>query len=111
MPNAARTFSSAPAAPGDLVPLVRYFRKRFEREHVLAGEHVTRTDLWYGTAPIQPPGGGDNRETAAARLEALLKGTTKVHFRFRRTHRSQSVGAPRSVRSISFGSSRYIDGP
>jgi len=43
-------------APTDLVPMVRYFRSRFEERALSPEESVARVALWYGAAPLPPPG-------------------------------------------------------
>ena len=42
--------------PRDVRPLARYFRDRFSREYLNSDEHVVRTEVWVGGAPIPPPG-------------------------------------------------------
>jgi hypothetical protein len=57
--------------PGDLQPLARYFRNRFERDDLNADERVIRTDVWFGQAPIPPPGERLTSEQRESRLAAL----------------------------------------
>ena len=49
-------------SPVPLLPLLRHYRTRYERGHPENGQ-AARTELWYGRAPIPPPG-----ERRAARL-------------------------------------------
>jgi hypothetical protein len=55
----------------DLVPLVRYFRARFERNRLHSEEKVIRTELWFGSAPIPPRGQRTEVENLARRATAL----------------------------------------
>jgi len=51
-------------------PITRYSRKRIA-PLLAAGEHVTRSEMWFGVAPIPPPGMPEDRAAIDARLAAL----------------------------------------
>ena len=52
----------------DLIPLVRYYRGRFQRAQAAT---VHRTELWYGSAPVPPPGQRIDAGVLSQRREAL----------------------------------------
>lgn len=43
--------------PRDLAPIVRYYTDR-RRRTVPPGDTIVRAELWVGSAPVEPPGGG-----------------------------------------------------
>jgi hypothetical protein len=59
--------------PDDLEPIARYFGRRFAREHLSTGEHLLRTEVWYGE--VKNPVRGVALDTAVvdARLAALRR--------------------------------------
>jgi len=77
--NALETFlvtrAKDPAAgiPKDLEPVARYFREQFRQSYLHAGERVLRTDIWFGNAPIPPPGQRVGRSAADERHQALAR--------------------------------------
>jgi len=52
-------------------PLVRYFRHRYEEEYLTRGRTVTRTEVWYGSAPMPPPGDRLDEQDVSTRLDVL----------------------------------------
>ena len=67
----ARRQERAERLPGDLQPLARYFRSRFQREYLNGDEHVVRTDVWFGQVAIPPPGQRLTTEQRESRIAAL----------------------------------------
>jgi hypothetical protein len=59
------------AARNDLGPVVRYFSSRLRDRLRPGDETIARTELWYGRAPIPPPGQALAAETRDARAQAL----------------------------------------
>jgi hypothetical protein len=57
--------------PDDLAPIGRYFARRFQREALKADERILRTEIWYGVAPMPPPGGTLDRSETEARARVL----------------------------------------
>jgi hypothetical protein len=57
--------------PDNLVPIARYFARRFQRNHLTAQERILRTDVWYGTAATPPRGSQMEPGARDARLEIL----------------------------------------
>jgi hypothetical protein len=57
--------------PDDLAPVARYFARRFERVTLRPDERVLRTEIWYGTAPIPPPGSTPDPTLTEARWAVL----------------------------------------
>jgi hypothetical protein len=69
--------------PDDLAPIARYFGRRFERRALRPGEQVVRTEVWFGTAPMRPPGSSTEDELVQARWEVLRTyygGPVERHF-------------------------------
>ena len=62
-----------PGAENDFKPLVRYFKSQYHDKHLLGGERIMRTDVWYGTAAIAPRGANRDPDASASRLEALSR--------------------------------------
>jgi len=58
------------ALPTDLVPLTRYYAKRFRKSRLIPPERLAGVEVWWGTAPIPPPG---ERASPAIRLAALRR--------------------------------------
>lgn len=56
--------------PDDLAPIGRYFAHRFART-LAPGEHIVRTEVWYGTAATPSPGQVIDRVMLAERIAAL----------------------------------------
>jgi hypothetical protein len=76
--NALEAFSVARARgekseplPGDLQPLSKYFRNRFQHEFLDGEERVVRTDVWFGQVAIPPPGQRLTTEQRRSRVAAL----------------------------------------
>ena len=67
--------------PDFVAPVTRYFARRFERDHLLSTERIVRTELWYGFAPIPPPGSATDasRQARQAVLSKYYAGP--VEFR------------------------------
>ena len=57
--------------PSDLMPVRRYFERRFVARHLHQGEQVLRTEIWSGTAPIPLRGAALDRATVQTRLDFL----------------------------------------
>ena len=53
--SSRRRGASAFEPPDDLAPVLRYFVREFEREHLRDGQRVTRGEMWFGLAPASPP--------------------------------------------------------
>jgi hypothetical protein len=69
--------------PDDLAPIGRYFASRFEREALGPDERILRTDIWYGAAPIPPPGTIPDRDATDRRWSVLREyydGPVEDHF-------------------------------
>jgi hypothetical protein len=67
-----RRSGSAPgAASNDLGPVVRYFRNQLRDRSPRGEQTIARTELWYGRAPIPPPGQSLPDDTRNAREQAL----------------------------------------
>jgi hypothetical protein len=57
--------------PDDIAPIGRYFARRFANRTLQADERILRTEIWYGVAPMPPPGATLNRTATDARLSVL----------------------------------------
>jgi hypothetical protein len=57
--------------PQDLAPVARYFAKRYQQQRLLPAEHIVRTEIWQGAAPIPPPGQTLSPEIIDARRAVL----------------------------------------
>jgi len=57
--------------PDNLVPIARYFARRFQRNYLTPQERIVRTDVWYGTAATPPRGLQMESGARGARLEIL----------------------------------------
>jgi hypothetical protein len=69
--------------PDDLAPVARYFARRFERRALRVDEHITRTEVWYGVAPMAPPAVAIDRRLLEARravLRRYYQGPVEDHF-------------------------------
>jgi len=69
--------------PDDLAPIGRYFARRFERQALRPNERIVRMEIWYGVAPMAPPGTTPDRARADARQSALREyyaGPIPNHF-------------------------------
>lgn len=56
--------------PKDLLPLVRFYSRRYEAEELTNGESIARAEIWLGSAPVSPPGVGDPA-SVATRMDIL----------------------------------------
>jgi hypothetical protein len=63
---------SAPEHPDGFRPLVRYFTSRYRSRELSDGERIVRTEVWWGSALIPPPG-QSLPGTREARLDALTR--------------------------------------
>lgn len=45
--------------PRDVLPLVRFYAGRYRTRQLSEGEEIARAELWFGRAPVPPPGGED----------------------------------------------------
>jgi hypothetical protein len=59
------------ADPDDILALTRYFAKRYTTDYLTDGRTIVRTEVWYGVAPIAPPGQRLGGDSLASRLDAL----------------------------------------
>ena len=69
--------------PDDLAPIGRYFARRFERQSLVPGERILRTEIWYGIAGMALPGYSLDRERMEARFSVLrpyYDGPVENHF-------------------------------
>jgi hypothetical protein len=69
--------------PQDLTPIVRYFRRQFERDYLADGDRILRTELWFGVADIPKRGFRRTPEAVEARLRTLhayYDGPIERHF-------------------------------
>jgi hypothetical protein len=69
--------------PNDLAPIARYFARGFERRNLRPDERVVRAEIWYGEAPMPPPGSDfDSARTEArwAVLRTYYQGPVENHF-------------------------------
>jgi len=74
---AQRRKEASEEVPPDLQPLAKYFRNRFQRDHLDPTERVVRTDVWFGQAAIPPPGErlpAGQRQSRIAALSAYWEG-------------------------------------
>lgn len=55
----------------ELVPLVSYFAARYADRHLTPPARIVRTELWYGSAPIPPPGQRSSETALAERQKQL----------------------------------------
>jgi len=81
--NLLRPDTSSTELPSDLAPIGRYFARRFERDVLQPDERVLRTEIWYGVAPMPPPGATLDRPVTEARLSVLrgyYEGPVQDHF-------------------------------
>jgi len=44
-----------PTVSNDLLPMVRFFSRRYAREHLTGADEIIRTELWSGTATVPKP--------------------------------------------------------
>jgi hypothetical protein len=63
--------TSAGDAPDGLVPLVRYFTNRYREQSFTDGDTIVKTEVWWGAAPIPPPGESIPEAILQSRLDAL----------------------------------------
>ena len=69
--------------PDDLAPIARYFAKRYQNRALGPDERIVRTEVWYGVAPMPPPGGTYEPARVDARLSVLrgyYDGPVENHF-------------------------------
>ena len=59
--------------PNDLVPIARYFARRFQRNHLLPHERIVRTEIWQGIAANPPRLAPDRSDTHERRLTVLRR--------------------------------------
>lgn len=57
--------------PSEVTALMRHFRARFRDGSLAADEDVVRIELWYGEAPIPPPGKTVGAPVVRTRLDIL----------------------------------------
>jgi hypothetical protein len=57
--------------PETLVPIVRYFSRRFQEEQLASDQELTWVELWFGTSPNPPRGFGEDLADLAARQRVL----------------------------------------
>jgi hypothetical protein len=68
----ARALKMGDAAANEkLLPLARYFTRRFGQTFLANNEQIVRTDVWYGSAPIPPASSPRGDPEVADRLEIL----------------------------------------
>jgi hypothetical protein len=60
-----------PAISNQLLPLTRYFKRRYARGYLAPDETIVRTDVWYGSAPMPSRGERTSDRAAEARLDVL----------------------------------------
>jgi hypothetical protein len=80
-PGRPSALESSESLPRDFVPLLRYFRTRFQRTHLPANARIVRTDLWYGVAEIPPPVQPVNDRVSKGRRKLLneyQEGPTRI---------------------------------
>ena len=58
--------------PRDLVPVVRYYAKRYRLRNLTDTETIARAEIWLGNAPVPPPGTPESEEVLA-RTSALAQ--------------------------------------
>ena len=69
--------------PDDLAPIARYFARRFQREALRSDEDILRTEIWFGAAPMPPPGTTPDPTRVEARLSVVrgyYDGPVEDHF-------------------------------
>jgi hypothetical protein len=59
--------------PDYVAPVLRYFARRFERDRLVPGEQLLRTEFWYGFAPMTAPGQAKDAELRRGRRLVLEK--------------------------------------
>jgi hypothetical protein len=59
--------------PKDLAPVLRYFARRFQLDHLEGNERILRTEFWYGSVANLPRGTPVNVGVRDARLAALQR--------------------------------------
>jgi hypothetical protein len=57
----------------ELVPLARFFAKRYRERYLTPGERVLRTEIWYGSAAMPPRGRQLDDQVLRARHDVLAK--------------------------------------
>ena len=57
--------------PQDLTPVLRYFTREFEREYLVDGERVLRSEVWFGVADVPPRGSRTEQGVVEQRLRTL----------------------------------------
>jgi hypothetical protein len=62
-----------PELPDDLAPVLRFFARRFERDHLDEGERILRAELWAGRSPNPKPGATRTVEEIDAHLAVLRR--------------------------------------
>ena len=70
--------------PNDLAPIVRYFSRQFQRDHLEGGERILRTEFWYGSVPNPPRGTAVNvgvRDARFATLQEYYEGPVENRLR------------------------------
>ena len=65
--------SKSPDAPGhdDMTLFVRFFKTDFRNQYLSSEDRIVRTEVWFGSAPILPPGGARTEDLVRERLSAL----------------------------------------
>ena len=61
------------ALPDDFVPVTRYYATRFRESRLIPPERLAGVEVWWGTAPIPPPGEQLTPAGRDARLAALRR--------------------------------------
>jgi hypothetical protein len=69
--NLNRLQSRPDELPTDLVPIARYFAKRFTRDHLQPGERILRTEVWSAIVANPPRGATLEPAVQNARMAAL----------------------------------------
>jgi hypothetical protein len=83
-PDLIRRDTTSAELPDDLAPIGRYFARRFEERNLGPDERVLRTELWYGEAPIPPPGTAPDPALTEERwnvLRGYYEAPVEDHFR------------------------------
>ena len=82
-PRLLKVDTKSAELPDDLAPIARYFATRYQDRALGPGERIVRAEVWYGVAPMPPPGGTYDRERTDARMSVLrgyYEGPIENHF-------------------------------
>jgi len=60
-----------PSGVDELAQSLRFFKARFRLEHLSDRDQIVRTEVWFGSAPIPPPGDQQADEALRLRLAAV----------------------------------------